>query len=83
MEAMKTRENELHEPLVETLRSIYPDVVSVQVSCSVCREVLLNTNYKADLWGSELRDEYLRNFALSELKNYCPHCGARIKEVDE
>lgn len=74
--------DELHEPKVETLRSIYLDVVSIQVSCSVCGEILLNTNYKADLWKSELRDEYLRNFALSELKNYCPHCGARIKEED-
>ena len=77
------RENELHEPIVETLRSIYTDIISVQISCSVCKEILLITHWQANLWKSELGEEYLQDFAASELKNYCQNCGARLKEIEE
>lgn len=75
---MKTRENELHEPKIETLWSIYSDMISVQISCSVCGEILVDTE-----WQSYVREQFLRDFVTSELKNYCPQCGARLKEIEE
>ena len=70
---MKTRENELHEPKIAVnTNSLFKgyDVIAV---CSVCRKEVMNRFVKHDV-------NFMANFYLP---NYCPNCGARLKEVGE
>ena len=61
---MKTRENELHEPMLSILPS-----GDVQLICKVCFNQML---VKGDC--SLMRQIY---------PNYCPHCGARLREIQQ
>ena len=71
---MKTRENELHEPIVSieyenNSNLFYRD----KVECSVCRYLLYKS--KSKMSGKKL----VKNDII--LPNYCPNCGARLKEI--
>ena len=72
---MKTRENELHEPIVETVARVKNGNKSYRTieKCSVCNCLLSISracNTKESAKGTLL--------AL----NYCPHCGARLREIN-
>lgn len=71
---MKTRENELHEPIIERARFRvgYYEVVK----CSIRKKQFGNI-------GSDCMplSDYQKRFLLTTAPNYCPHCGARLKEV--
>lgn len=69
---MKTRENELHEPTVEILRSGNV-TTTLAVLCSVCgNQILATTGHSRD---------NATVLARTLTPNYCPYCGARLKEV--
>ena len=67
---MKTRENELHQPK----ESILPSG-DVLITCTMCGN---QTLIKASS-GYAVLDVLTRPFR----PNYCPNCGARLKEVDK
>ena len=65
---MKTRENELHEPRITKNRAW------LTAYCQICqRKVATVANCSGEL-DEEIIAEYL--------PNYCPNCGARLKEID-
>ncbi len=82
---MKTRENELHEPKVvrETALYHYYDYAEpnyeITVKCAVCGDCLSG---KSTVDTSKEKREYTDKFVLSQVPNYCPNCGARLKEVE-
>ena len=63
---MKTRENELHEPIVNTYYKVF-GIYGTDVVCAVCDNTLSSISDDPEV----LYD------------NYCPFCGARLKEIDE
>lgn len=64
---MKTRENELHEPIIKIKFDIRYLMKLVEITCSVCGNTL-------DKYYSE------ENPAKIRYPNYCPYCGARLKD---
>lgn len=68
---MKTRENELHEPKItfELAHGGYNSYGSKK--CSVCGYSLAYTFGCTEQGAKELY-----------IDNYCPNCGARLKEVE-
>ena len=68
---MKTRENELHEPEISTGADIYVEgrgfLEADYVCCSVCHRGLARVLASV----SDMKKYY---------PNYCPNCGARLKE---
>ena len=73
---MKTRENELHESIVEIVERVkngHKSYCAIE-KCSVCGCILSMSracNTKELVKGTLL--------AL----NYCPNCGARLKEIQQ
>ena len=74
---METRENEVHEAFIDVFKSISGDIC-VQTSCNVCGRLLYDTN-----WWSRVTEEQLTERAKEATPNYCPNCGARLKEVEK
>ena len=70
---MKTRENELHEPKISF--GIISYGYFAKAHCSVCGEFL------EDTFSPNSKDDAIFHVKLS-VKNYCPYCGAQLKEVD-
>lgn len=67
---MKTRENELHEPIWEEVDDKYVVVEHIwRAKCPKCDAILCGGDKK----------EYLDD----EIPNFCPECGARLKKVEE
>ncbi len=74
---MKTRENELHEPRVNTEELVGECRGHLaKVYCTVCDEELSSYFEK----GQNVNVVFLTAKAIA--KNYCPNCGARLKEVE-
>ena len=82
---VKVRENELHEPKIEAFEipfaeySVHPvgeALYQVGYECLVCGEghMELMTG-----WSKE----QVINIFKRKMDNYCPNCGARLKEVNE
>ena len=67
---MKTRENEVHEPKIKIEYDRRYSMEWVEITCSVCG-YMVEKYYFA---GSPAKIEH---------GNYCPNCGARLKEVNE
>lgn len=66
---MKTRENELHEPIITKngeWRSAH---------CSVCGEEVASV--------VDYYDRQDNTVIMAFLPNYCANCGARLKEIEE
>lgn len=67
---METRENKLHEPILEEVNEERTYVEHYfRVKCPICYTTLCGSSDK----------KYLEE----EVPNFCPECGARLKEVDE
>ena len=66
---MKTRENELHEPKIKKKGN------EIIAYCALCNEKLEDIYNCTDDDDTEVLDMYS--------PNYCPNCGARLKEVGE
>ena len=85
---MKTRENELHEPKInesfictDCEYGEYEEIKYViEIKCSVCGKLLTGTRF-ADM--SQKKRAYFEKEELGKIPNYCPHCGARLKEIEE
>lgn len=82
---MKTRENELHEPKIEAFEahfaefSVHPvgeTLYQVGYDCPVCGNGLMK------LYTGKSKEQAIERFKQN-MDNYCPNCGARLKEVDE
>lgn len=71
---VKVRENELHEPKIETLHSYKHTCILTY--CNVCGNPLMDTD-----WQLKCEKDLLA-VVISNTQNYCPNCGARLKEVD-
>lgn len=69
LNGVKVRENELHEPKVKIEYDRQRSMEWVEIYCSVC--------------GKEIGEYYYAGPAEIVHGNYCPNCGARLKEVDE
>lgn len=69
------RENELHEPRIETESVYFAGVknYSATAYCSACGLPIVSK--MAD------SEAHARAYAIAALQNYCPHCGARLQEV--
>ena len=66
---MKTRENEVHEPRITKNRAW------LTAYCQICEGKVATVANCSGEPDEEIIAEYL--------PNYCPNCGARLKEVDE
>ena len=73
---MKTRENELHKPVVRVESNKAEHINVYKVKCAVCGRELKS------VWDSL---HYTNGYTLKELQDidisYCPNCGARLKEI--
>ena len=71
---MKTRENELHEPIIKMW--IANKGYYVTANCPICDTIF------GGAFSEDNKDD-----AISRAKrfhiNYCPNCGARLKEIEE
>lgn len=78
-EKQKTRENELHEPKIETeivASREYPTLYRVNVVCPVCYFLLGR--------GIGLtKQDAINEEKHRSIYTYCPLCGARLKEVKD
>ena len=71
---MKTRENELHEPKIKFKVVRKNDIpYRAFAECSVCGCLLS----KSGIYSTKERAE-----EKLPIPNYCPNCGARLKEVE-
>lgn len=83
---MKTRENELHEPKIErgTTRRLYDEYAEiyfgVRVFCPLCRNLLCG---RSEPDTSKSKRDFIEKRVLKEIPNFCPNCGARLKEIEE
>lgn len=69
---MKTRENELHEPMLTFVPAHNGYASVARKVCSVCDYPLI-VKFGCSVQGAmELYTE-----------NYCPRCGARLKEIEK
>ena len=79
MPPVKMRENERHEPKIETeivASREYPTLYRVNVVCPVCYFLLGR--------GIGLtKQDAINEEKHRSIYTYCPLCGARLKEVDE
>ena len=82
---MKTRENELHDPKIEAFEipfaeySVHPvgeNLYQVGYDCPVCGKGPM------ELYTGKSKEQAIERFKRN-MDNYCPNCGARLKEVDE
>ena len=73
---MKTRENELHEAVIDVFKDKDGNI-AIQTLCSVCGRLLYDTD-----WWRHVTEEQLTERAKEATPNYCPNCGARLKEVE-
>lgn len=64
------RENEIHEPTVEIVFNQDHQTGCVEVRCTVCDAIL---DQYPDFTGSDK--------IFIKYDNYCPTCGARLKEI--
>lgn len=80
---MKTRENELHEPKIDAYKTpvaalsvlpVFQTVYQVGYECAVCG------NGHAELVMEWCKEWAIKRFKLN-MDNYCPRCGARMKEM--
>ena len=82
---MKTRENELHEPKVvrDTANYLCDGYVEhhyiITVKCAVCGRGLSGNDI---VDTSAEKRECTDKFVLAQIPNFCPHCGARLKEIE-
>lgn len=74
---MKVRENELHEVLAVVVKSEL-GAISVQTLCPVCRTLLHDP-----AWWQFREEEELVAEAKKQAPNYCPRCGARLKNGEQ
>ena len=75
-EKTKMRENELHEPKIDMdikAAEGYSTLYYVSANCPVCDFFLGKS--------MGLSKEQAINEVKESIYNYCPHCGARLKEV--
>ena len=85
---MKTRENELHEPKInksffctDCEYGEYEEIQYViEIKCSVCGKLLTGTRF---VDSSPEKRDYFEKIELGKIPNYCPRCGARLKEIKE
>lgn len=80
----KTRENELHEPKIDIYEVTLPDsffgnetIYHVGYKCAVCGEGRMELA-PYGVGKQKVIERFKRN-----MDNYCPNCGARLKEVKE
>ena len=67
---MKTRENELHEPIIKIEHVKKYSMDWIDITCSVC--------------GNMIEQYYCAgSLAKIEYSNYCKNCGARLKEIEK
>lgn len=78
---MKTRENELHEPIVEVKGNKEEHTNTFIAKCSVCRKELKRV-WNGIHASEEKQKELLLNSLWKSGITYCPYCGARLKEVE-
>lgn len=71
---MKTRENELHTPDVGIQTSTY--FIKISVKCAICGNEINSTT---EWFGDSAKQS--KAFLDNKIPNYCPNCGARLKEV--
>lgn len=77
------RENELHEPeiKIELVIVSYANYLGpechISASCPVCNKLLDSIHFP---YTSEVKRTYNTQFLVTKLPNYCPNCGARLKE---
>ena len=76
---MKTRENELHEPIIEVKTNKTENSATYTIKCSDCGRALKR------VWsGLHEEHEKYKTILLQETLDYityCPNCGARLKEI--
>lgn len=71
----KVRENGLHTPKLDVKTT--EDYTMLSIHCSVCNKLLAqSTEYYPVI------DDYINSYTDRVAPNYCPHCGARLKEID-
>ena len=81
---MKTRENELHEPIIVTESHTYENMdysmLTINAICPICGNVLgsgVCTDRRV-----EYLEEVKASIKQSVKDNYCPNCGTRLKEIE-
>lgn len=81
---MKTRENELHEPIINRRASFseYDEYGEsryfIEITCPVCKKFLTGKTF---IDTSQQKCDYFEKEELERVPYYCPNCGARLKEV--
>ena len=74
---MKTGENELHEAIIDVFKST-SGAIAIETHCDVCGRLLYDTG-----WCQYVPEEVLTRRAKGVTPNYCPNCGARLKEIKD
>ena len=80
---MKTRENELHEPKIEAFEAHF-----AEFSVHPVGETLYQVGYDCPICGKgsmqlemgKSKEQAIERFKLN-MDNYCPRCGARLREI--
>ena len=77
--------NEFREPIIEKKAEFYifdfykEAQYSIKATCPICNGLLAGVSFPDT---SQEKRDYKTKCILNEIPNYCPNCGARLKEVE-